>query len=128
MNEFQWITDIKPFNMDIIMEHNNNGKVVAQWFGDMSKDLMDVIEHYITSHGYTWVWGPYFSSQHNGVLSRLRNGEIMAITFYPTKKMGHLKNGNSWHSYISCVNENRYADMSCFEITSPSTLALSPNW
>lgn len=102
-DDFDWVRNTgASFDPNLILDLNKKGNVVAIWFDyGIDSSTRDYIISFANENRYDV---PY-------ALIRYSN-EVKALTFYPDKQMGFLKDEESWDKYIKTVYDNAYIDVS----------------
>ena len=108
--EFNWIKDVKPVDLDKeVMDYINKDYVVAIWFNDMDQNLIKYIKKFIKENDFSWGF------QHDTRMEILLDGQIKGITFYPNRGMGLFYGDDArtnWVSYHREVYYRQHDDIS----------------
>ena len=102
IDDFDWVRSTNPsFDPNFILESNKKGEVVAIWFDyGIDSTTRDYIISFSDENGYE----PPYALIHY-------SDEVRALTFYPDRQMGFLKDEESWDRYMEAIHNGEYDDV-----------------
>jgi hypothetical protein len=101
-DDFDWVRNTGvSFDPSLILDLNKKGDVVAIWFDyGIDPSTKDYIISFANENRYDV---PYALIHYSD--------EVRALTFYPDKQMGFLKDEGSWGMYIQAIYDGEYDDV-----------------
>jgi hypothetical protein len=102
LDDMDWIRDTTPtFDPNLVLDFNERGYVVAIWFDQgIDPTTRDYIISFADENGYETPYALIHYSE-----------EVKALTFYPNKEMGFLKDEEGWGMYMQHVYDGEYDDV-----------------